>query len=1001
MPVQLDSVEVPLQQVSPSQTQGQWPTPPVQLATADISNRDIYQPSPPQDVALYRPPSQPPQQNFVMSDVQPSQTHHQSLIMGDPTATSRPSQQTQQDNVIEDAVVSPLRVSQPSSQQNTPSQQQSGHLPPSATSDPSAVGDGSLNISSQPVVPSNHHEITVAHAAELKAKDNALERLQTDFEKEKAVLRTEVEHLKVVIETTKTHAEYERNVLIEQMNTMKTAVEQASTTSSFLAKEKDSTIERLKEDAEGKEDTIREKESEITKLREELKAKEDTITKSHTYSDDLKNQLNAKDSEISSFKQRIDENQTTEGLVNDLREQLEAEKSKELSKPTPASLVPDLDPWYAGSLERYITMLRSEAHEPLVEGKIKVFTGFLKAESEARGLAYYDAPPSTPHAQQQQQQQQEYTQPTRESPGDFNAHNNSKSISVQVPSASSLDDETQYSPGGRPIVRCKPSSRSEEPTHPRQSFSVSSQSTTVLTPTSSQDDSFSKTPTPLQSPPAEPQAQPQYKAYIPSSVTQTESIQNLHRQSISSGSPSVLSATTFHGSKDEVFFGASPATTVLSSRPNTGGSAGPDTPVPAPLFTPHQAAIATKAITKSDPVEKLTKLLPDKASTPQPNPQLESIRKRLLDLSLDSPSLQSLTSPWEKSTSLIRKKNDDARRKRQQESEQETDQLFNDHEISYADIAVIEDEFKTKESDLQAEENRNEYQSYVETVFDNVYDGLQQQIKKFMDTYIEVESLGPTAVSGLKSFEGSNAAITLDCLKLMEDLFEKIEQRHEKVVEAVAERDKRYKKTQIQPLYAAGNITKMKQVEKHFAQAERDAIQRALSEKSDRVEDFIHVIETTVMEAVSVEQQEIEEIIGATRDLPSSPNHENLLARAKETVLALSASSKSLLQFLNDIEINIGGSVLKAQLAGAKMDKQADKVVQLEKQILDHEKSLLEEFKRKEAVLNQDGEEIDKVIKGKGNQPAEGGGVELSDEEIKKARLNKALEAAKRRNGDL
>ncbi|KAF1973998.1 hypothetical protein BU23DRAFT_553671 [Bimuria novae-zelandiae CBS 107.79] len=996
--VQLDSVEVPLQQVSPPQAQGEWPTPPVQPATESIPHRDSYQPTPPPNMATHRPPSQPPQHSFVVGDVPPAQPSQQGFVMGDPVAVLHLPQQQVEGFVMEDAIVAPLRVSLPSSQRNTPVQQQIQHQPPSAPHTSMVMGENSWNTAQQLAAPLVDQQTKAAHVAELKAKDDTLERLRTLSEKEKAGLNTEIEQLKALIETTKTHAEYERDMLAEQIEAMKVTAEQAKNNSNALTKEKDSTIERLKEDGEGKEDTIREKDTEIARLREELKANEGTIAQGHAFVGDLKQQLEIKDTEISNLKQQIENNQTAERLASDLRQQLEAEKSKEPPKPTPASLIPDLDPWYAGSLERYITMLRSEAHEPSVEDKIKVFSAFLKTESTARGLEYYSAPPPST---QLAQHKEENIQASAQLPRDTNISIDKKSLNVQVPLAAPPEDDVQYSPGGRPIVQHRPTLKSEEFKHPQQSFSVSSQSTTVLTPTSSQDDSFDKTPTPMQSPPTEPQAQPQYKAYVPPSITQVDSAQNLHRQSISSASPGALNPAFSYGSKkDEVFFGASPGTGSPSSRPNTGGNATPDVDVPAALFTQHPKALATKVAPKEAPVEKLTKLLPTKIGVPQPNPHLEAIRSKLAEIPVDT-SLADLTASWEKSASLTRKKNDEARRKRQEESEEETNQLFNEHEISYADIAVLEDEQKENERKLKADEDRDEYDSYVENVFEKVYDGLQQQIKRLMDLYVEAESSLATSVSGVRSFEGSDEAITEDCLKLLEDLFEAIEQRHEKVVEAIVERDRRYKKTEIQPLYAAGNITKMKQVEKRFAAAEKEALQRARDEKAGRVEKFVSMVEATIIAAVGTEQQEIQEIIGAARDLLVSPDTSKFLTPARETVLALGDSSKSLLQLLNDIEIDLGSSVLEAALLEAKADKEVDKVAALEKQIKEREIELREEFKRKEAVLDQDREEIDKVVKAKRDQAPEGGDVELTEEQLRKERLSKALEEAKRRNGDL
>ncbi|KAL5416076.1 hypothetical protein PMIN03_002322 [Paraphaeosphaeria minitans] len=980
VPVQLDSAEVMSQQVSPPQSQDEWPTPPVQSVSAVTSDRDRYQPTPPPNTQ--RPPSQLPPQGFVIGE-------------------APPPPQSQQNFIVDDAIVAPLRASRPSSQQNTPAQQHGRHQLPPATNASFAIEENGQG--QQRSVQAETEQATATHVAELKSKDEALARVRADAQQKENSLQAEVEQLRAVIKTTKTHAEYGRKMLADQIESMKAAAEEAKTNADASTKDKDLTIERWKEDSEGKEDTIKEKDNEIAKLQDDVRVNEDTIAQGHALVDELKKQAELKDIEISNLKQQIENNQTAEGLVDDLRQQFESERLKEPLKPTPAALIPDLDPWYAGSLERYIAMLRSEAQNPLVEDKIKAFTGFLKAESGARGLDYHNAPPLQPISQPQQ----ENSHSTAALNQDPKTSPKPKDLNIYMPTAAPVDDDDiQYSPGGRPIVHRRPTLKSESFGHTQQAFSVSSQSTTVLTPTSSQDENVSKTPTPIQSPAAEPHVQLQYKAYVPPSISQLDSIQSLHRQSVSSATPPALNPTlSYESKKDEVFFGSSSVTLSPSSKPNTGTSTNPDVPVPAPLFTHQPLAVAAKSAPKQNAVERLTRLLPAKVGMPQPNPHLEAVRKRLADAPSDLPSLQELIVPWDKSASLARKKNDEARRKRQESSEDETDQLYNDHEISYADIAVLEDEFKEKERKLRADEDRAEYQSYVDTVFDKVYDGLQHQIKSLMDLYIEAGSLLSTAVCSVKIFKGGDAAVVEECLKLLETLFEEIEQRYEKVVEAVAERDKRYKKTEIQPLYVAGNIAKMKQIEARFANAEKEAVQRARAEKADRVMGFMRMVESTVVEAVGVEQQEIQEIIAAVRDLPSSPDNEKLYTQAKGIVLALGDSSKSLLLLLNGIEMDIGGSILEAELTEAKTYKHTDKVAQLEKQILDREKELKEEFQRKESILDQYREEIERLIKGGDSTAAEGGQVEAggekSEEELKKERLSKALEAAKRRNGDL
>lgn len=1031
-PAQLDSVELPAQQPAQQHSPGpthEWPTPPTQPAPLNLQRRETFQPTPPPppksaETPAQRPGSQPPQHAFVMGDAPPpSHQPQQSFVMGD--AVSPP--QSQHGFIMGDASITPSSTQSPqpaqhtqpppaqqgfvmdggewtAPKQGTPAQQQPQHQPPPSAQQGFVMGDGGWSAhaasshqrqqtptQNQPQPPpatnafvmgdggwasqqasnqasggweaqSNQH-----HAAELKAKDEAYERLKADSDKEKTDLQAELSQLKVVIEATKSHAESERNVLHEQIESMRTAAEQTKSNADNSHKEKESMIERLKEDAEGKDDTIKERDTTIADLRGQLREKDATI--------------------------------------DDLNQQMETERSKEAPKPTPADLIPDIDPWYAGSLERFIGMLRSEANEPNVEDKIKVFRAFLSAESGVRGLEYYSTPPPAPvpqsplqtHSEQSFGASREPTSPAKK-----------RDLNVQVPPPEqSPQEDFQYSPGGRPILRHQPTMKSEETIPTQQSFNSfgepSAQSTTVLTPTSSQDDELNKTPTPMQSPPEE-QPQPQYKAYVPPGVSQADSTKSLHRQSVSFANVPPIAPLQPSGSgknNDEIFFGHQEpqAATKSASRPTTAAS---EIPVPAPLFTAQPAATPAPApapppaqAPKKGSTESLADLIPAQIASPQPNPPIEEIRKKTAELSSDFSFIQELTNTWEKSASLARKKNDDARRKRQEESEAQTDELFNSHEISYADIGDIEDEFKEKERELKAQEDREEYKTYVENVFDKVYDELQSQIKSLMDLYVQAETIVHTSVSGIRSLEGGDAATTEESLKLLGRLHEHIEARHDKVVQAVSERDKRYKKTEVQPLYAAGNIAKMKNVEKHFDNAEKQAMARAKGEQAERVGELVHVAEEVVVSAVGVEQGEIDRIIAAIRDIPDKLDEE-LLTRARETLLALKSSSKSLLSLFNILEIDLNTAVLEAEIAQARLDSTApSKIEELEREMEQGEKKLKEEFERRVGVIEQDKDEIDRLIEEKG------GKVKRSEEDEKKFRMNKALEEAKRRNGDL
>jgi flagellin-like hook-associated protein FlgL len=186
--------------------------------------------------------------------------------------------------------------------------------------------------------------------AELRAKDEAFERLRTDTEKDKAGLQAEIEKLEADLNIAKTQLTDEKAMFQGQLEALRATSEQVKADvdaqlkeRDAQLKEKDLTVERMKEDVEGKEHNIEERDATIV----------------------------------------------------DLRQQLEAEKTKEHPKPTPVpiDLIPEIDPWYASSLERYIAMLRREASEVQFEDKIKVFKAFLKAESGIRGIDYVDSSP--------------------------------------------------------------------------------------------------------------------------------------------------------------------------------------------------------------------------------------------------------------------------------------------------------------------------------------------------------------------------------------------------------------------------------------------------------------------------------------------------------------------------------------------------------------------------------------------------------------------------------
>jgi hypothetical protein len=988
-PAQLDSTEIPAPQPeqpdgpSPPPTHG-WPSPASRPTTsASDEKTDTYQPTPPPVIASLAkgPASQLPQQSFVVEDVAPAPlsispklTHgarppstQQTFTLSDGAwqlpKQSTPAQTKSQNNpppaqqgfVMDDGGWAGDSASTHSRQQ-TPSQQPQQH-PPVTTS--LAVADGSSQLTPTQETNAWAPQLTEKHAAEMRAKDEAFERLRVDSEQEKASLQAEIAKLKAEVESARAHSVSEKAVLQKQIETMNATAGQAKTNTEIAARDLEVTIERLREDVEGKEHNIEERDATIAQR---------------------------------------------EAIVANLKRELEVEKSKEPEKisPVPTDLIPDLDPWYGGSLERYIAMLRGEANEPQVEDKIKTFRSFLKAESAIRGIEFYDAPPPAPVTSVE-------TVVAQHPERSLKASNMSKpavtrgDLMVQVPEPRQdlPDEDYDYSPGGRPLLKRQTTMPVNETAPVQDPIGSSAQSTAILTPTSSVDDESNKTP--VQSPPEE-QPQPIYKAYVPPALFSSPSTSSVHRQSISdafSSAPLVSHSaksfehrpslsTTTSGHHDEIFFGAQqPDTSKEASSSTSSASATPEVSIPAPLAFASHRSVSTASPFMEDPLELLSELLPVETALATSNHMVEEITTKLTHLKNNTSSIDDLTKEWDKKATVTRKKNDSARRKRQDDNEETNEDAFNNEEISYADLNVLEEEFKQKENTLKAQEDRDEYASYVEAVFDPIYDALQSEIKALMDLYVASETLLHSSVSGVQSL-GPDALSTLSTLELLQDVHNAILDRQDRVVDAVAERDKRYKKTEIQPLYASNNITQMRTVEKHFENAEKQANLRALRDKATRIGELVSVAEDIVVNAVGVDQREIDHIISALKDLDDGTTDADLVVRAHSTLTHLKSSSKSLLSLFNKMGIRHNAAVLDAEIASAKIE--GKDVKSLEEQKDKGEKGFMEEFQRRVGVIEQDAKEIEELVKKKSK---------VAGEEVEKERrLKAALEEAKRRNGD-
>lgn len=245
-----------------------------------------------------------------------------------------------------------------------------------------------------------------------------------------------------------------------------------------------------------------------------------------------------------------------------------------------------------------------------------------------------------------------------------------------------------------------------------------------------------------------------------------------------------------------------------------------------PIQEPIQPLQPRKAGASPIPevLRALTAVLPaDRSPRVKSTKILDEVRKTVEAVGEDFSFIDEINKAYNESAKKRRRKLDDERRKRAEEQEEYTDELFADHQIGYGDIKDMEMEFKSKESRREAKEEEEEYETYCSEVFQKVYDKLQEGIKGLMDMYIGIERDIPVAVAGKDRWITTGGVELTELLEGLLELRKYIEVRHEKVQAAVIERDRRFKKTVIQPLYTSGNIGKMKSMEKHFEESEKKA----------------------------------------------------------------------------------------------------------------------------------------------------------------------------------
>ncbi|KAI4236985.1 MAG: hypothetical protein LQ349_002202 [Xanthoria aureola] len=740
-------------------------------------------------------------------------------------------------------------------------------------------------------------------------------------------------------------------------------------------------------------------------------------------------------------------------------------KAKELSVP-----YPDLDPWAKASLNRYVTMLREEARASTDLEKLNMFKAFSRKEWKLRAVLYgadnepgddllavqEDRPiqrtktldfrrpaskalPALPPEADRPESGVDQEHPiaplllpapsmtrlitTVEEETPMGSSEEKSSIVVDPVSgrkqqSAEIDTTESYSPGGRPIRA--------------QASALRNSMTRSLPDTSNRLDTCHST--------ASNDSKPAYTPFRYSQGYVDDTVQAVDRRASfrpyaalklgpvgdhagttpvptpENSHPTSLPPNGNPNDSDRLTKETIPSNEQVAS-PTQRSS---ETRSPRSLPTALEQPLDLRRFEKAD-FDPLTAVLPLSGRIPQGAMELASFQRVMDTVPDDFGFIHQHVVAWDTKAKKIRGEHEKDRQSRQTESEQRIDALFNDDEIGYGDISELEEEFKRTEAARKTSEDQAEYATFVDEVFNVVWTRLHFEIDQLTPMYDKHTSLAHATLAGKEMFEAAEGQYALaPTMSTLLTIHQKLEIRHQQAFEAVLERDRRLKKTEMAPWYTLGNVTKVKQLEKQFDGAEKKAIVEYRKQRDARANRLMDVLDQNTLRGVGANQDYMEAVMKAVRRIASgrafasAPANEPGLGmeeviKAKTVTAVLASSSEQIVQTFHVADMLLNAADYELSVATARLSN-ADPTTTLE-QLKDEraaeDAKLMRDLQHRLALIREDSRRTnDEIVKllcflGVQGGHAQAGtmpSIPLQADAEHEQRLQKALEEAKRRN---
>ncbi|KMU91446.1 LOW QUALITY PROTEIN: hypothetical protein CIHG_09315 [Coccidioides immitis H538.4] len=327
----------------------------------------------------------------------------------------------------------------------------------------------------------------------------------------------------------------------------------------------------------------------------------------------------------------------------------------------------------------------------------------------------------------------------------------------------------------------------------------------------------------------------------------------------------------------------------------------------APTADPFKKGIATAIL------DDIRTLVPAIIPNPAADARTAAARDELEKFPDDFNFMEKSLEAWDRGASSRQGQLDGQRRARQEASEHHIDNLFNNKEIGYSDINVLETEFKQTEAQKQLNEERREYDKFVEIVFTRVDERLRAEIATLEGYYKEaLDLLNSEADSGstpkLEKFHLSCA------MKNAVDIFQKIEMRHERLKLLLSAREEGRRRSAAFFVFL-GDSSALKQMDKDFDVADKKILLEAAKARDDRANQLMDVFDEASMRGIGENQSLLDDIFTKIEKLdPSLVSDMNSLPQQAENILTLTSG---FVRFLGDRLLNNADYELSVQSEGS------------------------------------------------------------------------------------